>query len=164
MAGENTCRPIQAKCGFGDFLLKNEFLWQNWRTSQVFTLLKGKKVSFCSQPQSTKPGGYNLHKNVCCSLIYGVIILLHMGRLAIKHPLISVNSDVIQNFLCKLHFGMIYIFMWSDETLFEKRGNEKYWYKWSKSSGQILWSNSLDPSFTVGNWWKCVGPIKLTSK
>ena len=41
--------------------------------------------------------------------------------------LVSINRDLIHNFRCVLLFGMIYIFMWSEET-FEKREIEKYWW------------------------------------
>ena len=46
--------------------------------------------------------------------------------------LFSVNSNLVYSFICKLHFGMIYIFIWSEKAVSGKGKIVKYWWKYNK--------------------------------
>lgn len=75
---------------FLDFLLKKQFLWRNWITSQFFTLPKGLKVSFCSQAQSSQTSADLKTGFRVATSKKTFTILLYIGKLAVKqapkHP------------------------------------------------------------------------------
>lgn len=110
VAKEDTCR-VRPSVGFGDFSLEKRSLCRNRMTSQLFALFKCKIVSFSSKAKppsfSTRLKSTILHlqspKNVHYYFIY--------GRLAFKQTLISINSNLIHNFLCDSHLGIKYIFI-----------------------------------------------------
>ena len=71
-------------------------------------------------PSQNRFRGYRLQKDVRSSILYEGI-LLYMETVAVKHPPISVNKDLICIFYRELNFEMIYIFIRPEKTLFGKR-------------------------------------------
>lgn len=119
VAEEGTCR-VEPSVDFLDFSMNKWFLWQNSKTSKLLFLLKGEKVSCIARHNRAKFGihlksGFGV--TVCNRIFTVLLYIVRWGRLAGKHPLISVNRDFIHDFFCQLRFGMLYIFMRSEETL-----------------------------------------------
>lgn len=129
-------RYVQSKCncGFLKFFPKNnrKFLhsiraetlpgtidyqvWKQVLSTQVWSAFKKQFWS------------YSLQKNIYYSIIYSETSC----QATLNSPilsLISVNCDLVHDFLCKLILGRTHFFIWSKKTLFEKKKMEKFWCK-----------------------------------
>lgn len=71
---------------------------------------------------------YSLQKNIYFSIIYNKTSCQATLNSPILPP-ISVNCDLVHDFLCKLILGRTHFFIPSEKTLFEKKKMDKFWCK-----------------------------------
>ena len=97
MAEGDTCR-VGSSVDFWNFSLGKQAFWQDWIISQLFTLLKSENFSLVIRHNRANFGTHLKNGFRVTSSERMFTFVLYMVRLAIKHPLFSVNSNLIYNF------------------------------------------------------------------